>query len=73
LEAMPDLLYSGALQYLDIVVLEYHSIRAKKERGKLVSDLEKAMETLRRLKPEINVISLEDETYGKFKPRYPKC
>jgi len=73
LEVLPDLLYAGSFQHLDVVMIEYHPKTAETKRKLKLSNLEKAIKVLRSIKPEINVVKIDDETHTYGNPKLPKC
>jgi len=68
LEIMPDLLYDGAFKHLDLVMVEYHQHIAEGDRIGKLNKLEVAIENLKEIMPEINVLKLDDESYAFEKP-----
>jgi len=74
LEILPDLLYAGAFQHLDVLMVEYHQHLADESRIEKLDKLELAIDILSELNPNINVIKLDDETYSRdLPPALPIC
>lgn len=81
LEVLTDLLVTGALQHIDLVTVEYHSLSFTSDdiRSAFINGLEKAIETITylsqklRLKNPIRVKTFDDESYGKVKFSLPEC
>lgn len=82
-EVVPDLIFSGALQYIDVMSVEWHgfaelTVSRKEAHGKLKDVLEK-LSTFPIRRGEngnsfrFSVIEMDDETYFKTKFELPKC
>ena len=81
LEVLTDLLVSGALQHIDLAMVEYHSYAFGSDdvRSGFLKGLEKAMDTLTylshklRLKSTLNVDFFDDESYANVTFPLPEC
>jgi hypothetical protein len=74
IDVLPDLLYTGAFQHIDILMIEYHY------RGEFTHQQKRKMELLemvftylREILPKINVVVLDDESYSMANPPLPNC
>ena len=83
-DVMPDLIFSGGLQYIDSIILEWHERFEKsgkrKEAQRLLesiikslSDYSKTMKGVPGGKFNFNLVNLDDETYHKSKFDLPNC
>jgi len=81
LEVLSDLVVTGALQYIDLAMVEYHSQSFYKTdfRSSAISGLEKAMDTFNylsntlRLKSVYNVKTFNDDSYTNVNFPLPEC
>ena len=81
LEVLTDLLATGSLQYVDLTMVEYHphSFKNNDSRADYIDGLQKSVETLTylskklRLQSQINVNSLDDESYANVTFPLPRC
>ena len=81
LEVLSDLVVTGALQHIDLALVEYHSKSFSKNdfRSSAISGLEKAMDTFNylsntlRLKNVYNVKTFNDDSYTNVKFPLPEC
>ena len=82
-DVIPDLIYSGGLQYINTLMIEWHERKQKLQERKtstkilqtIMDSLSKHSENIRNLsrKYDFNVVELDDETYFKSKFVLPKC
>ena len=81
LEVLSDLVVTGALQHIDLALVEYHSHDFFKNdfRSSAISGLKKAMDTFNylsrtlRLKNVYNVKTFNDDSYTNVKFPLPEC
>jgi len=81
LEVLTDLVATGSLQHIDMTMVEYHpsSYKQNDSRADYIIGLKKSVETLTylsqklRLKSQINVNSLDDESYANVTFPLPDC
>ena len=81
LEVITDLVVSGALQHIDLALVEYHSKSFYKSdfRNSAILGLEKTMDTLNylsrtlKLKNMYNLKTFNDESYSKVSYPFPIC
>jgi len=74
LDIMPDLIVSGAIQYIDGIYVEYHP-----QMGEDIVKLSESMDFLNRIVKEkqldhsLEIITLDDESYYTWKGDFPEC
>ena len=83
-DVMPDLIFTGALQYINSIMVEWHERLEKLEERKQaqrllesviksLSDYSKTMKGIPGGKFNFNLVNLDDETYYTSKFDLPKC
>ena len=82
-DVIPDLIYSGGLQYINTLMIEWHERKQKLQERKtstkilqtIVTSLSKHSENIRNLsnKYDFNLVELDDETYFKSRFVLPNC
>ena len=82
-DVIPDLIYSGGLQYINTLMIEWHERKQKLQERKrstkilqtIVNSLSKHSKNIRNLssKYDFNLVELDDETYFKSKFVLPNC
>ena len=82
-DVIPDLIYSGGLQYINTLMIEWHERREKLQERKtstkilqiIMDSLSKHSENIRNLstKYDFNLVELDDETYSNSRFVLPNC
>ena len=81
-DVMPDLIFTGGLQYINAIMVEWHERLEKlPQRKRAQQQLETIVETLSEYsenmkndsKIDFHLLNLDDESYYKSKFKLPKC
>ena len=80
-DVMPDLIFSGGLQYINAIMIEWHErlevlperMMAQEQLETIVETLSEYSETMNNSNIDFHLVNLDDETYYRSKFRLPEC